>query len=121
MLIIVIGNMENKQEITQMHAYLCSAVADPSRILIVYELAQGPKNVGGLAKAIDISQSATSRHLKILRESEFVTAKRNGHKVVYSLTSPQLINALDIFLEILNKQLAHRANLLKVEINNEKQ
>ena len=113
--------MEKKQEITQMHAYLCSAVADPSRISIVYELARGPKNVSSLAKSIDLSHSATSRHLKILKESEFVIARRNGHKVVYSLTSPKLINALDIFLEILNKQLAHRANLLKVETNNEKQ
>jgi len=113
--------MEKKQEITQLQAYLCSAVAEPNRIRIIYELARGPKNVSALAKIINLSQSTTSRHLKILRESEFVTANRRGHKVEYSLTSPKLIIALDIFLEILNTQLAHRAKLLKVEENNEKQ
>lgn len=112
---------EIQQELTQLHAELCSAVAEPSRILIVYELAKGPKNVKNLAKAIDLSPSATSRHLKILRDSEFVSANRIGHKVEYSLSSPRLIEALDIFMEILNKQLAHRAKLLQVERYNGEQ
>jgi ArsR family transcriptional regulator len=106
-------------EITQMHADLCSAVAEPSRILIVYELAKGPLNVSNLAKTIDLSPSATSRHLKILRDCDFVNANRQGHKVEYSLSSPKIIEALDIFLDILNNQLKHRAKLLNLERYNE--
>lgn len=118
---LINGNhfMEKRQEVTQIQAEMCSAVADPSRILIVYELAKGPLNVGKLAKSLQISPSATSRHLKILRDSDFVVANRIGHKVEYSLRSPKLIDALDIFLDILNNQLAHRAKLLKAERYNE--
>ena len=111
--------MEKRQEVTQIQAEMCSAVADPSRILIIYELAKGPRNVSKLAKALNLTPSATSRHLKILRDSDFVSAIRKGHKVEYSLLTPQIIDALDIFLEILNNQLAHRAKLLKVERYNE--
>jgi ArsR family transcriptional regulator len=113
--------MEIRPELTQIQAEMCSAVADPSRITIVYELAKGPLNVSKLAKAVDLSPSATSRHLKILRDSDFVSANRIGHKVEYSLSSPKLIDALNIFLEILNHQLAHRAKLLELERYNEEQ
>lgn len=104
-----------------MHADLCSAVADPSRILIVYELEKGPRNVSSLANAVKLSPSATSRHLKILRDSKLVNAERIGHKVEYSLSSHKLIDALNLFLEILNNQIAHNAKLLKLERYNERQ
>ncbi|HKJ27670.1 MAG TPA: metalloregulator ArsR/SmtB family transcription factor [Anaerolineales bacterium] len=113
--------MEIRPEVTQLQADMCSAVSDPSRISIIYELAKGPLNVSKLAKAVDLSPSATSRHLKILRDSLFVSANRIGHKVEYSLITPELIDALDIILGILNQQLAHRANLLKLERYNEEQ
>jgi len=108
-----------KNQIKTLQAELCSAIGDPSRVKIVYELANGPRNVKNLAKAIGLSPSATSRHLKVLRDKDFVDSRRDGHKVVYSLAAPELINALDIFLDILNNQFAHHANLIQMERYNE--
>ena len=104
-----------KQEINALQAEFCAAVGDPSRVMIIYELAQAPRNVKNLAKAIGLSPSATSRHLKVLRDKDFVDSRRDGHRVIYSLTAPELIHALEIFLDILNNQLAHRANLVRLE------
>ena len=104
-----------KQEINHMHASLCGAVADPNRIMILYELEQGPKYVGELAEALELSQSATSRHLKILKSQDIVSSKRVGHYVTYTLNAPKLIQALNIFRTVLNDQLERQASLINLE------
>lgn len=104
-----------KHELNALHAGLCAAVADPNRIMILYELKQGPKYVGELAEALGLSQSATSRHLKILKNQEIVASQRKGHRVTYHLITPQLIDALDIFRAVLSDQLEHRVKLINEE------
>lgn len=109
-----VPNIPNS-EVNAIQAEFCTAVGDPNRVRIIYELAQGPQNVKSLAEAIDLSSSTTSRHLKILKDKDLVTSERDGHSVVYSLAAPELVDALGIFLNILDNQLAHRANLIKME------
>ncbi|MCX6064186.1 MAG: metalloregulator ArsR/SmtB family transcription factor [Chloroflexi bacterium] len=64
-------NLES--EVTQLHAEICGGLADPTRILILYELATGPVNVTELCNLLNISQPMISRHLKILRERGMVS------------------------------------------------
>ena len=102
-------------DLTSIQAEFCAAVGDANRVKIVYLLAEDAENVKTLAAALGLSPSATSRHLKILRDRGLVNASRQGHTVEYSLAAPELIAALDIFLDILDKQLAHHANLVNME------
>ena len=101
------------EEITNLHANLCSALADPHRILIIYVLAKQPHTVNDLAEAIGTSQPATSRHLKTLRDSGLVRAVRMGTTVEYSLSDPRLVEALDLLRGVLRDQLTHRASLIE--------
>ena len=103
-------------EITQLHADVCSALADPRRILLLYALAQRPRNVGDLASEIGISQPATSRHLKILRERGMLKAVRQGASVEYQLADRRLIKALDLLRDVLRDRLTYRASLIEEEI-----
>lgn len=108
--------MQNQNyEINSIQAKYCSAVGDPNRIMIIYELANGPRSVKNLAKVIGIPPSTASPHLKVLRKKNFVNTRREGHAVIYSLAAPLLIDALDIFIEILNNLLTHQANLIQTE------
>ena len=50
-------------EINELHAEICSALADPRRILILYVLAEKTTNVTELANEVGISQPTASRHL----------------------------------------------------------
>jgi len=102
-------------EINAMQAEFCAAVGDANRVRIIYALANKPRKVKSLAKLLGLSPSATSRHLKILRERGLVSANRQGHAVEYSLAAPQLLDAFDILLDILNTQFAHRASLIEME------
>ena len=112
-------NENQNNDLSGIQAELCSAVGDPSRVKIVYQLAEKSQNVKSLAATLGLSASATSRHLKILRDRGLVSASRQGHSVEYSLAAPELITALDLFLDILNKQLTHRASLVNLERSNE--
>jgi ArsR family transcriptional regulator len=103
------------KNITSIQAEFCAAVGDPNRVKIVYRLSEGAQNVKSLAADVGLSPSATSRHLKILRDRGLVNASRQGHSVEYSLATPELITALDIFLNILKKQLAHQETLVQME------
>jgi len=101
------------QEVTQLHADICSALADPRRILLLYALAEKPHNVNDLSKVLEISQPSTSRHLKTLRERGLVKASREGVNVEYSLTDYRLIEALDLLRAVLRDRLTHNASLMK--------
>ena len=101
------------QEITALHADICSALADPRRILILYALSEKPSNVSDLAKDLGISQSATSRHLNLLRERGVVSAQRDGQSVIYTLTDTRIIQALDLLRAVLASKLKSRAALVE--------
>ncbi|MGB2965605.1 MAG: metalloregulator ArsR/SmtB family transcription factor [Anaerolineales bacterium] len=108
------------QEINQLHANICSAISEPNRILLLYAIFEQPRNVNSLAEEVGISQSAASRHLKVLRDRGLIHAQRDGANVIYTLTDPRMIQALDLLRELMLDQLAHRANLLKANQTLEK-
>jgi ArsR family transcriptional regulator len=62
------------QEITHLHADLCSALADPTRLLLLYALSDQPRNVSDLTQELKVPQPTVSRHLKVLREGGLVKA-----------------------------------------------
>jgi DNA-binding transcriptional ArsR family regulator len=100
------------QEITELHANVCSGLADPRRILILYALAEKPRNVGELAEVIGISQPATSRHLNILRERGMAIAQRDGQSVIYHLADERVIQALDLLRAMLAVKLKNQAAMV---------
>ena len=100
-----------ESEIRELHAQFCQALADPTRIMLLYTLAEGPRNVGELATELKLSQPNVSRHLKVLRERGMAVATREGANVVYSLADKRVLKALDLMRELLGDQLARRAQL----------
>jgi ArsR family transcriptional regulator len=100
------------QEVCMMEAELCSAFADPTRILILYELDEHPRNVNELTTDLNLTQPTVSRHLKILRERGLVSAERQGTNMFYSLTDHRLIEALDTLRTVMRDRIVHRANLI---------
>jgi ArsR family transcriptional regulator len=101
------------REITRLHADFCSALADTRRLLLIYALNEGPKNVTELTDVIEASQPSVSRHLKMLRERGLVRAEREGVTVTYSLADERLIEALDLLRAVMRDRLTERAELVE--------
>jgi ArsR family transcriptional regulator len=72
-------------------AELFRAFSDTSRVRIMSALLDGEKNVGKLAELVGISESAVSHHMRGLRQTRIVTARRDGKEVYYSITDPHIM------------------------------
>lgn len=101
------------QEVSQLEADLCFALADPTRILILYALDEQPRNVTELTQELNITQPTASRHLKILRDRGLVRPNRQGVVIQYELMDKRLIQALDLLRSVLRDRIAYRANLME--------
>jgi DNA-binding transcriptional ArsR family regulator len=66
-------------------ADLFGSFSDASRVRIVSVLVEGPTNVGALAEAVGLSESAVSHHLRWLRQMRLVHAHKEGRLVFYTL------------------------------------
>jgi DNA-binding transcriptional ArsR family regulator len=89
------------QQLHQLHAQVCKAIADPKRLMIITELRDGELSVGEICDALDISQSNASQHLAVLRERGIVVGRRVGTTVYYRLTSDKIVAALDLLREFI--------------------
>lgn len=67
-------------------ARLLKALANERRLQVLCLLAGGERSVGELNELLDLSQSALSQHLAVLREEGVVRTRRDAQAVFYSLT-----------------------------------
>jgi ArsR family transcriptional regulator len=65
---------------------LLQAAADPIRLRILRQLADlGPVCACDIAAGYDVSQPTVSHHLRVLRDSGWITGERRGTWIYYSL------------------------------------
>ncbi|MEX5275853.1 metalloregulator ArsR/SmtB family transcription factor [Kocuria sp. CPCC 205261] len=72
-----------------------SALSDPTRRRILTALCGGPRPVGELVTALEVSQPTVSKHLKVLRDAGMVTTRAQGQKRFYNLTAEPFVAVLD--------------------------
>jgi DNA-binding transcriptional ArsR family regulator len=77
-----------------------SAICEPTRTQIVRVLSAGPLSVGELAATLRRSKSATSQHLRVLRQAGLVAASRRGRTIIYSLTKEPMV---DLTVQVLDR------------------
>ena len=78
-------------------ADVLKSISNKWRLLILCQLVKGEKSVGELLDIIDLSQSALSQHLAILRENSLVQTRREAQVIFYSIMGsevPAILNAL---------------------------
>jgi len=98
-----------ESEINLLHERICAALSDTTRIMILYLLSESPLFVNEISDALDAPQSTVSRHLRVLRERNLVSTKRQGTAVQYSLADGRIIDALNLMRSILNDQVSAEA------------
>jgi ArsR family transcriptional regulator len=73
---------------------LLAALADPTRMEIMRELAGSPEVCAcDFTDCCDVSQPTISHHLKVLRDAGAVTSERLGNRVYYRI-APNLMERL---------------------------
>jgi DNA-binding transcriptional ArsR family regulator len=86
------------------------ALGDPNRRAILQLLGQGERSVRELADALPISRPAVSRHLRLLKEAQFVTEESAGTRRIYRLQD-QGVAAVQAYLQSVWGEVAQRFSL----------
>ena len=81
---IVDETMPDETELDSL-AELFKVFGDPTRIRILFVLFETEVCVCDLARALNITQSAVSHQLRILKQSRLVKNRREGKSMFYSL------------------------------------
>lgn len=100
-----------------MHAL--DILGDPVRRRILELLAEGEHASGDIVTEIqresDITQSAVSQHLRVLRESGFVSVRVDGQRRLYSLAHAPL-QEVDAWLDRFRSAWLPRLDALATEV-----
>ena len=84
-------------------ADLYKVFGDFSRIRILYALMEQEMSVQKIADALDMTQSAVSHQLKILKQNKLVRARREGKSIYYSIADHHVSSILDMGKEHLEE------------------
>lgn len=83
------------------HADLCHSFSNANRLKILDLLREGQeRTVSDITEASDIPQPTVSQHLKVLRDQDVVTRRRDGVEAFYSLTDDRFFQAIDVMREV---------------------
>jgi ArsR family transcriptional regulator len=73
-------------------ARILKALAHPTRLFIVDELARGERCVCELTAMVGVEMPTVSRHLRQLKTAGIVTDEKRGPQVFYRLRVPCVVN-----------------------------
>jgi DNA-binding transcriptional ArsR family regulator len=90
-------------------------LAEPHRRQMLDLLRERERPVGELVQALEISQPAVSRHLRVLREAGFVHAQVDAQRRIYSVRSEPL-RELDEWLEPYRVMWGERLDALTCDL-----
>ena len=80
-------------------AELFKIFGDSTRVKILYALLEGELCVCDIAKLMEVTQSAVSHQLRVLKGSKLVKFRREGKTVYYSLADEHVIRILSQGME----------------------
>ena len=83
---------------------ILKAMGNIKRLQILYALRHMEKSVGELEKIVNLSQSALSQHLAVLRNSGLVKTRRQAQTIFYSIKSAVVLNILNMMDKFYNKR-----------------
>src|ERR687892_2085426 len=65
--------------------HILDALGDPTRRALFKRLRGGARSVGDIAEGMDVSRSAVSQHLRVLKEAHLVSDRPEGTRRLYAV------------------------------------
>jgi DNA-binding transcriptional ArsR family regulator len=83
---------------------LLKVLANPDRLLLLCQLAQGERGVSELEAMVGIGQPSLSQQLGVLRDEALVTTRRAGKQVYYSIASSEAMAVMQVLYQLYCEQ-----------------
>jgi len=73
------------EELARLQSEFCSLFSHPTRMRILWALAEGERSAGELAEAASVSLSNASQHLRLMRDKGGIVSRRDGTRIIYNI------------------------------------
>lgn len=80
-------------------AAFLKAMASDQRLLVLCSLLDGPLSVGEINERVELSQSALSQHLAVLRGAGLVTTRRKAQSITYALSDGPALEIMQVLYQ----------------------
>lgn len=106
------GNLKLTAELLMIIAERFKAIGEPARLAILNTLREGEMTVTELVDATGLGQGNVSKHLQLLYSLGFVTRRKEGLHVYYSLADRDVFKLCDIMCGRLEAEARARKRVL---------
>jgi len=103
---------EHRHRQLEVRARIIKAMAHPTRLFIVEELAKGPLCVSELTGMIGADVSTVSKHLSILSNAGILSHEKRGNQVFYRLQTPCILKFFGCVEAVIESSVEETANML---------
>ena len=93
--------MPSDEKIAEMGARF-KVISEPSRLKIILALEGGELCVEHITEAVGGNQSAVSHQLKILKDNKIIKGRRQGQKMLYSVSDWHILTMINVAKEHLD-------------------
>ena len=104
----------NRKNHLTARARVLKAMAHPTRLFIIEELAKTERCVCDLTEQIGADVSTVSKHLSVLKQAGIVNDDKRGNQVFYRLRVPCILNFFGCVESVLESSARDQAAALKV-------
>lgn len=110
-----LSSRDKQQRLFAHFAQVAEGLGHGHRLALLEILAQGERDVETLARLTGLSVASVSQHLQRLKRTGLVTARREGRRQVYQLSSPR-VSALVASLERIAEECVAEVDKLVGEV-----
>ncbi len=103
----------NRPPHLEARARVLKAMAHPTRLFLIEELAKSERCVCDLTAMVGADVSTVSRHLSVLRQAGILLDDKRGNQVFYRLRVPCILNFFGCVESVLEAQVLEQSALLK--------
>ena len=80
-------------------ADFCATFGNPRRVLILWTLAEQELSVSEIAEAIQASVQNTSQHLRLMRDKDILSSRREAQTIYYRVKHNELMEGCRLLLQ----------------------
>lgn len=95
---------KQKQKLAKEMSVILKRIANPTRLMILCQIVENDKNVSEILEHVEVSQSALSQHLTLMKKYKIIKDEKRGKFVFYSIKDQKIKKILGSLSEICGKK-----------------
>ena len=103
---------EVSDELLEIQAKYCATFSSAVRLRIMLILHEGEVSVGEIASQVGIAIQAISQHLRLMKDRNVVSSRKQGREVFYRITNDKFVLACDLIREALIEEAKKKNRIM---------